>query len=75
MANITLTELVMHGWDLAKATGQQLPADDALMGELLTGMRQSLPAQARQSNFGPELEPPAGAPGIDRLAAFLGRQP
>jgi uncharacterized protein (TIGR03086 family) len=75
MANITLTELLMHGWDLAKATGQQLPIDQAIPEEILGGMRQNMPEQARQSAFGPEVPASEGAPAIDRLAAFLGRKP
>jgi len=76
MANITLTEIVIHGWDLAKATGQQLPIDQALVEEMLAETKPNFPPQARQSGaFGPMVTPPANAPATDQLAAFLGRQP
>src|SRR5579864_2219376 len=35
MAGITLAEIVVHGWDLAKATGQRLLVGDALAEQVL----------------------------------------
>jgi len=75
MATLALSEMLTHSWDLARATGQRMPADDVEVDEVLAVMKQSLKPEARTPGFGPEAEAPTGAPPIDRLAAFLGRQP
>jgi uncharacterized protein (TIGR03086 family) len=75
VANIARTELLMHGWDLARATGQRLLVDQGMAGEILAEMEQTMLPQARQFAFGPEVAAPEGSLAIDRLAAFLGRQP
>src|SRR6266702_162658 len=73
LATMALSEMLTNSWDLAKATGQSMPADDVEVDEVLTGMKQTLKPEARTPNFGPECNAPNGAPPIDRLAAFLGR--
>jgi uncharacterized protein (TIGR03086 family) len=73
MANITLTEMLMHGWDLARATGQVMSIDSRTAEAMLTAAKANLPPQARQTAFAPEQSAPAGAPALDQLAAFLGR--
>ena len=75
MANMVLSEMLTHTWDLAKATGQRMSADDVDVNGVLAGMKQSLKPEARQPSFAPEMQAPNEAPPIDRLAAFLGRQP
>jgi uncharacterized protein (TIGR03086 family) len=75
MVTITTSELLAHGWDLAKATGQQMPADDVDVDQVLDGMKRTLKPEARQPGFGPEVQAPLGARPIDQLAAFLGRTP
>lgn len=75
MANIAATEILMHGWDLARATGQQYHPDETLTEELLAGSKMMLTPERRGAAFGPEVSAPGGAPAIDRLAAFMGRQP
>jgi uncharacterized protein (TIGR03086 family) len=74
MANLALSEMLTHTWDLARATGQRMSADDVDVNGVLAGMKQSLKPEARQPAFAPELQAPREAPPIDRLAAFLGRQ-
>lgn len=73
-AGIGTVEFVQHGWDIAKATGQQADFDAELTEAAFTTARM-MPAEAvRNANvYGPEVEPPADAPPHDRLAAFLGR--
>lgn len=75
MAGITLTEIVVHGWDLAKTTGQQLAVDDALTEQLLANAKLAMTPETRGRAFGPEVSAPENAPSLDRLVAFLGRQP
>jgi uncharacterized protein (TIGR03086 family) len=71
---IATVEAFQHGWDLARATGQQVEFDPEV-SEAVMAVAQMMPAdQVRQPNvFGPEAACPAGAPLHDRVAAFLGR--
>jgi len=75
LATMVASEILVHGWDLAKATGQKMSVDDVDVDQVITSMQQSLKPDARQPAFGPEVKPAKDAPPIDRLAAFLGRQP
>ncbi len=67
----------IHGWDLAKATGQPLNLDEAMAEQLLAQARMTVPDQFRgpdpHAPFGPIVEIADSAPASDRLAAFLGR--
>ena len=74
MAGITFAELLVHGWDLARATGQRLDVPDSMAQQALAGAKARMRPEARQSAFGPEQPAPADAPALDQLAAFLGRQ-
>jgi uncharacterized protein (TIGR03086 family) len=72
---IRMYDLLAHGWDLCKATGQptHLPADAAETA--LTFVRAQLTDDARPGRFAPAQTISEQAPAIDRLAAFLGRSP
>jgi uncharacterized protein (TIGR03086 family) len=73
---LAVMELVQHGWDIARATGQKAQFDDELSTIGLDAAKQFPPDQMRNPQaFGPEVQAPAGAPAHDRLAAFLGRTP
>ena len=71
LIEIRLIEHLGHGWDLARATGQQaaFPDDLAERGLAVAGRQ----LENRQSAFGAQVEVSADAPAIDRLAGFLGR--
>lgn len=70
-------ELVLHAWDLAKATGQWPEWDAAMLARPLAVMRQVMPAEPRggQVPYGPVVDVPDTAPAIDRLAGWYGRKP
>ncbi|WP_433246259.1 TIGR03086 family metal-binding protein [Streptosporangium sp. CA-135522] len=73
-ALIHLTEVLVHGVDLAIATGQETLVDERVCEELLTIMRaMDFGAFRRPGMFGPEVGTPADAPAHWRLLAFLGR--
>lgn len=74
---VAAVDTFAHGWDLAKATGQQTDLDPALADEL-TPIAAGFVVDAVRgpdgvAPFGPEVE--AGGSAADRLAAFLGRTP
>ena len=70
-----IIELLSHGWDLAKATGQGTDLAPDVAEEALTVARSWYRDQPRGPGnaFGPEQPVPAGASAADRLAAYLGR--
>ncbi|WP_327044733.1 TIGR03086 family metal-binding protein [Microbispora sp. NBC_01189] len=74
-AVIHFTEVLVHGVDLAVATGQEDRVDEPLCEELLATMRGmgGIDAYRLPGVFGPEAEAPAGAPAHRRLLAYLGR--
>ena len=71
---INVVDTYVHGWDIARATGQDPKLDPTLCGALLDVMPDLLPAVRRGDNFGPALEVPLDAPVTDRLLGFLGRK-
>ena len=77
-ADQQITELAVHGWDLAKATGQ-VPAalDPALAEHALRWSRGMLRPEFRGPDkaFGVEVPVPDDAPVYDRLAGWFGRDP
>lgn len=70
-------EVLIHGWDLAKATGQPTEGDQELGRLMLEAARQMLPEQPRGGEipFGPVVPTPPDAGVYAQLAGWLGRQP
>jgi uncharacterized protein (TIGR03086 family) len=71
-------ELVTHGWDVARASGQQLSLDEADLAparEFVATMSGPGSEQARGDAFGPALPVPAGASTLDEVIAGNGRDP
>ncbi len=74
---VALDELVVHGWDVARASGQpydcdpaSLEAVHAFVAEVAAGDE-----EGRQGLFGPPVEQPDSAPLIDRVVGLAGRDP
>ena len=69
-------EQVVHGWDLARATGQE-PAMPAAVVEVLYPFAEQVLANAPRDGvaFAEVVDLPDGAPAIDRLIALSGRRP
>ncbi len=72
-----LMEFVVHGWDLAVATDQPLTYTDEEAQTALAAGRQLLRPEYRGPgmSFGHEVDPPDDATVLERLVAFLGRDP
>jgi uncharacterized protein (TIGR03086 family) len=71
-------ELVVHGWDVALASGQQLSIDDAMLApsrEFVAMISGPGSEQARGDAFGPALSAPVGASPLDDVIAGNGRDP
>jgi uncharacterized protein (TIGR03086 family) len=78
MGAVALDELVLHGWDLARATGQPFmcdPATAAAVLALTSASAQPENAAAREGLFGPVVHVPEDAPAFDRALGFAGREP
>ena len=71
-----LLDQFVHGWDLAKATGQNTALDTSVT-EFAYGMLTSgFAAMGREAGFiGPEISVPDDAALQDKLIAYMGRQP
>jgi uncharacterized protein (TIGR03086 family) len=75
-----VTDLAVHGWDIARATGQPTELDPAIGRLALDWGGQNLQPrfrgdEASGSSFGPEVPVAGDAPLYDRLAGFFGRDP
>ena len=74
-ALVALNEVVVHGWDLARATGQPYDPD---AGSVAT-CREFVAAFDAPADddglFGPPVDVPADGPALDRLVGATGRQP
>jgi uncharacterized protein (TIGR03086 family) len=72
-----LLETVMHGWDLARATGQDPSFDNVVATAAAAELAERTLAGTRPPGtpFKQAVAAPDGASPVDRLAAFLGRQP
>jgi len=73
--HILTTEVLVHGWDVARATGQPARLPESVAELELAFTRRQLPPDVPRTNpsFGPAQQISDDAPAIDRLAAYLGR--
>jgi uncharacterized protein (TIGR03086 family) len=73
--HILTTEILVHGWDVARATGQPARLPESVAERELAFTRRQLPPDAPRSSpaFGPAQRVADDAPAIDRLAGYLGR--
>jgi len=74
---VVLDELVVHGWDLARASGQPYECDEASLREIEATVR-----QFRSGNdgdipglFGPTVAVPDDAPVLHQVLGLTGRDP
>lgn len=73
---LNVGEIAVHGWDLAKTTGQDATIDPEV-AELLIDFYSGMPMDLFRANgaFGPAVEVDPAAPAGDRLVALLGFRP
>ena len=75
LVHVRIAEVLTHGWDLARATGQPGDFPDDLAERTLARSRRRLVARPEGPGapFAAEVPVPPDAPAVDRLAGFLGR--
>ncbi len=75
---VALDEVLLHGWDIARATGQDYAPSDAECDAVLPVVSPSAEVpdgSDRAGLFGPVVPVPDGAPYFDRVLGLAGRDP
>jgi uncharacterized protein (TIGR03086 family) len=70
LAGVRMMELLVHAWDIAKATGQTIAPSDALL-DVCEGTAAAVLPIVPEGFFAPSV--PGGETRVDRLAALTGR--
>jgi uncharacterized protein (TIGR03086 family) len=74
---VAINEIVVHGWDIAAATGREYAAESGLVEAALAFVRSAV-TQNPEGNpglFGPPVGVPDSAALLDRLIGLTGRDP
>ena len=69
------SDVFMHTWDLAKATGQSTDLDPDRATEMLEGMQPMDEMLRASGQYGPRVDVPEDADVVSRLMGFVGRDP
>lgn len=72
---VALNEVVLHGWDLARAVGAPYDMEEASLRASLALTSASTEPAEREGVFEPVVPVPADAPLLDRAVAMSGRNP
>ncbi|MDT9696031.1 TIGR03086 family metal-binding protein [Streptomyces sp. P17] len=72
---VAIDELVIHGWDLARATGQPYTPDPTALQACHDFLLASKDDPSRGEIFGPIVPVPQDAPLLDRAVGLSGRNP
>lgn len=73
VAAMLIMELVLHGWDLARATGQEYECDDAVAAVLLDTVERQAEMFRQYQGFGAAKQAADGAGDYERALALSGR--
>jgi uncharacterized protein (TIGR03086 family) len=75
---VALDELVVHGWDVARASGQTYTCDEDLLEavhDFVAPLAQPGQEAMRDGIFGPAIPVPGDAPLLHRVIGLTGRDP
>ena len=72
--SVALAEVVIHGWDIARAIGQPYECDPATVQACLAHLAQ-FDTSGTEGMFGPAVPIADDAPDLDRVIALSGRDP
>jgi uncharacterized protein (TIGR03086 family) len=75
LGGMVLGEVVVHGWDLARATGQDVAWPEHLLDFLCAEVDRSGEQARSMGLYGPVVPVPTGASTLDRLIGRTGRDP
>jgi uncharacterized protein (TIGR03086 family) len=75
VAEMILMEMVLHGWDLASATGQEFTVPDPVAQTVCAAVTEVAAMYRDYDGFGPEVAVDADATALERALAMAGRRP
>lgn len=75
VAALIVAEMVLHGWDLAAATGQAYTVDDAAASAALAAVEANADLFRQYKAFAEPVSVAADAPVLDKTLALSGRDP
>jgi uncharacterized protein (TIGR03086 family) len=70
-----IMEMVLHGWDVAQATGQEYACDDAVAEALMNTVEAQAELFRKYQGFAAAVEVPGDATTFDRALGLSGRDP
>jgi uncharacterized protein (TIGR03086 family) len=70
-----LMEMALHGWDVARATGQEFNADDNTAAALEDIVQAQAELFRKYQGFADAIEPPQNATAFERALTLSGRNP
>jgi uncharacterized protein (TIGR03086 family) len=75
VAALLIAEMVLHGWDVAKASGQSYSARDDVAGAVLAAVEANAELFRQYQGFAGPVPVPASASVLDQALARSGRDP
>jgi uncharacterized protein (TIGR03086 family) len=75
IGDMVLAEVVLHGWDLARATGQQLEVPATVAHELRRGIEETAEMGRRMGAYGIAVEIDEHASDLAHALGAAGRDP
>lgn len=75
IAGLLIAEMVLHGWDIARASGQEYVSTDAVVAVTAAAVDASAELFRQYGGFAAPVPLPGGAPALDRVLAASGRDP
>ncbi|MBY8884856.1 TIGR03086 family protein [Streptomyces sp. PTM05] len=73
--SMILKEMVVHGWDVARATGQDFPCPPSTATTVLAVVEEYAPVYRQYDGFADPVAVPEGASAFDRALGLSGRDP
>ncbi len=75
LGEMLLIEVILHGWDVARASGQQVEISDALGAEVLRCVSATADQGREFHAYGPEVTVAEDASDLDKALGLAGRDP
>ena len=75
VAALNLAEMVLHGWDLAAATGQAYAVSEPAAAAAMRAVEANAELFRQYKGFAEAVEVPPSATALDQVLALSGRDP